>query len=53
MNNLRDTILVEQEIITAKSRFGLFSQPPPLAVGDDSKYLQKTCIKIIILVVKG
>ena len=35
MNSLRDTILAEEELVASKRRFGLFSQPPPLAVGDD------------------
>lgn len=38
MSDLRTTILAEQEIIAAKRRFALFSQPPPLAIGDDSPY---------------
>lgn len=38
MSTLRDTILAEEEIVASKRRFGLFSQPPPLAVGDDSSF---------------
>lgn len=41
MNELRQTALSEVEIVAAKSRFGLFSQPPPLAIGDDSLFRTK------------
>lgn len=36
MSNLRETIMAEEDLIASKRRFGLFSQPPPLAVGDDA-----------------
>jgi hypothetical protein len=29
------------EIVASKSRFGLFSQAPPLAIGDDSLFRSK------------
>ena len=35
MSDLRETILAEEEVVASRRRFGLFSQPPPLAVGDD------------------
>jgi hypothetical protein len=41
MSDLRSTILADEEIVAAKRRFALFSQPPPLAIGDDSPYKQK------------
>ena len=31
-------MLRDEERVAAKSRFGLFSQPPPIAVGDDTGY---------------
>ena len=31
-------MLDDEERVASKSRFGLFSQPPPIAVGDDSRY---------------
>ena len=46
---LRETILAEQENIASKSRFGLFTQPPPLAVGDDSAYKAKQRIDIFFI----
>ena len=36
MNELRTNILIDSEIASSKRRFGLFSQPPPIAIGDDS-----------------
>lgn len=36
MEKVRSNILQEEEKVAAKSRFGLFSQPPPLAIGDNS-----------------
>lgn len=41
MEELRTQQLSETETAASKPRFGLFSQPPPLAVGDDSHYLSK------------
>lgn len=38
MDDLRKEILVTEELVASKRRFGLFSQPPPIAVGDDSVY---------------
>jgi hypothetical protein len=38
MSDLRATIMADEDIIASKRRFGLFSQPPPLAVGDDGPY---------------
>lgn len=38
MTTLRDTMMAEEDIVAAKRRFGLFNQPPPLAVGDDSLF---------------
>lgn len=35
-------MLADTEITASKSRFGLFSQPPPIALGDDSYYNSKT-----------
>lgn len=36
MNELRTNILIDSEIVSSRRRFGLFSQPPPIAIGDDS-----------------
>ena len=41
MSDLREKIMADEEIIASKRRFGLFSQPPPLAVGDDGAYQKK------------
>ena len=41
MNELRETMMSELEIMATKSRFGLFSQAPPLACGDDSPSKRK------------
>jgi hypothetical protein len=41
MSDLRDKILADEDAISAKRRFGLFSQLAPLAVGDDGPYKQK------------
>lgn len=38
MSDLRATVLADVELTASKSRFGLFSQPPSLAIGDDSPY---------------
>ena len=38
MSYLRSSILADSEKLASKSRFGMFSIPPPLALGDDSKY---------------
>jgi hypothetical protein len=40
MESLRQTILSEAEILNSRSRFGLFSQPAPIALGD-TKYAGK------------
>ncbi len=40
-NELRNTIMTEEDLIASKRRFGLFSQAPPLAVGDDGQYKDK------------
>ena len=40
MNELRQSYLQDEEKVASKSRFGLFSSPPPIAVGDDSRYAQ-------------
>ena len=40
MNDLRQSYLQDEEKVASKSRFGLFSQPPPIAVGDDAAYSQ-------------
>ena len=45
MSDLRQTILADEEIIASKRRFGLFSQPPPIAVGDDGQYKKIQRIK--------
>lgn len=46
MDELRQTIISDTEILVTKSRFGLFSQPPPLAIGDEPLFKQKqgTCV---------
>lgn len=41
MNNLRATMMTEEDLIASKRRFALFSQPAPLAIGDDSLFKQK------------
>lgn len=41
MDELRRTINFDTEILATKSRFGLFSQPPPLAIGDEPMFKQK------------
>ena len=38
MSDLRATVLADTELAASKRRFGLFSQPPPLGLGDDSPY---------------
>lgn len=43
---LRATILQETDTYGSKRRFGLFSSPPPVAVGDDGQY--KTIIRIYL-----
>jgi hypothetical protein len=53
MNEMRQTILSDLEVVASKSRFGLFNQPPPLAVGDDSLFKQKQGNCIIIQHVEG
>jgi len=35
-------MLTDTEITATKRRFGLFSQPPPIAIGDDSYFNSKT-----------
>jgi len=41
---MRQTILSDLEMTASKQRFALFSQPPPLAIGDDSIFRQKISI---------
>jgi hypothetical protein len=48
MSDLREKILADEEIIASKRRFALFSQPPPLAVGDDGAYQKKKGISFIM-----
>ena len=48
MSNLRDTILAEEELVASKRRFGLFSQAPPIAVGDDGEY--KKLVRTVSLI---
>ena len=42
MEDLRKTILTEAELLNSKSRFGLFSHPTTIALGDNSLYPSKT-----------
>ena len=35
-------MLTDTEITATKRRFGLFSQPPSIAIGDDSYFNSKT-----------
>jgi hypothetical protein len=39
--------------VASKSRFGLFNQPPPLAIGDDSPYRNKKSNHRIIQFLKA
>lgn len=48
MDELRQTIISETEILATKSRFGLFSQPPPLAIGDEPVFKQKQGTSVTI-----
>lgn len=48
MNELRSSIMAQEDLIASKRRFGLFSQAPPLAVGDDGPYTKKKSINIMI-----
>lgn len=48
MDELRHTIISETEILATKSRFGLFSQPPPLAIGDEPVFKQKQGTSVAI-----
>lgn len=41
MQDLRQSIMLDVEMTGSKRRFGLFSQPPSTAIGDDSPYKQK------------
>jgi hypothetical protein len=36
--------LAEEDQIASRSRFGLFSQPPPIGLGDDSAYAHRVGI---------
>lgn len=47
IEGLRATILQETDSLGTRRRFGLFSSPPPVAVGDDGEY--KTIIRILKL----
>lgn len=42
MERIRSTMLSEAELMSSRKRFGLFSQPPPIALGDNSLYPSKT-----------
>lgn len=42
MKELRQSMLAETEITATKRRFGLFSQPPSIAIGDSSYFSSKT-----------
>lgn len=42
MEQLRQTMLSEAEMLNSKKRFGLFSQPTPLTLGDNSVFNSKT-----------
>ena len=44
MESLRATIMTEAETLNKKRRFGLFSQPTTIALGDNSMYPSKTGI---------
>lgn len=44
MDQLRHTALSEAELMGTKRRFDLFSQPAPLAIGDNSLFPSKTGI---------
>jgi len=35
---MRESALLEADMVASKRRFGLFSQPPTLAIGDDSLF---------------
>lgn len=34
-------MIADAELMASKRRFGLFSQPPPIGLGDDSQYQPK------------
>ena len=38
---LRQQALQDSDIIGEKRRFGLFSQPPPIAIGDNGNFKNK------------
>lgn len=48
MNELRQSMMLDTEQASSKRRFGLFSQPPSTAIGDDSPFKQKQGIILII-----
>ena len=48
MESLRASIMTEAEMLNTKRRFGLFSQPTTIALGDNSMYPSKTGIFCII-----
>ena len=50
---LRQQILIDEERQAKKKRLGLFSQPPPLAIGDDSAYKQIQSNYMFILEPRG
>jgi hypothetical protein len=41
MSELRQSMLLDTELAASKRRFGLFSQPPSTAIGDDSPFKQR------------
>jgi len=48
MEELRRSILIDSQIIERKSRFGLFNQPSPIGLGDDSAYKKKQGLILFI-----
>jgi hypothetical protein len=46
IKTLREEAIKETEVIATKQRFALFSQPPPLGIGDYSHELVKPRIAI-------
>lgn len=52
MEQLRQTAIQDAELIGTKRRFGLFSQPSTIAIGDDSPFHSKTGIASLTQLVK-
>lgn len=48
MNQLRESILMESDMLSSKRRFALFSQPSSIAIGDDSPFRQKLRMQTLI-----